>query len=50
MDPFSRVRSYYIQGAPTKVMLELIQQCPDWFELAFQERVVNEVILVSTFQ
>ena len=45
MDPFSRVRSYYIQGAPTRVVIGLIEQCPDWSELAFQERIVNEVLL-----
>ena len=47
MDPFSRVRSYYIQGAPTRVVIDLIKQCPDWSELAFQERIVNEALLFA---
>lgn len=47
MDPFSRVRSYYIQGAPTRVVIDLIKQCPDWSEFAFQERIVNEALLFA---
>ena len=46
MDSFSRVRSYYIQGAPTRVVIDLIKLCPDWSELAFQERIVREVLLL----
>ena len=44
MDPFSRVKGYYLQGAPSKIVIEEIKKCSDWKEESFQDRVVNEAI------
>lgn len=45
MDPFLRTRNLFIQGAPVRVVLDALKQCPEWSTELFQDRVVNEVRL-----
>lgn len=43
MDPFLRTRNLFIQGAPVRIVLDALKQCPEWSTESFQDRVVNEV-------
>lgn len=45
MDAFIHTRNFYIQGAPVRIVIEALKQCPEWHSEFFQERVVNEVCL-----